>query len=243
MIYHVVNTYQPKSKEECARNDFAKSTWSLPLICIEDKHLKRSSLDIGDTRFVPFVKDLFDIAIAKKNVEDIIIFTNTDICLVSDIQAYVNDDQLKNDCYYAARNEFTADLDHSLNQEEVKQLLMHTVLGGGDLFVFRVKWWVTNRDKYPDMLLGCQWWDTILQDLMDQSCDEKPILRNIIYHRSHHSFWYRGNNKTENKGQIHNFNIANKLGYTTRNNILDVHYKTFYIADRVTRMVKKQIIL
>lgn len=217
-FFHLVNTYKSKNKEEQQRNAFAQQTWELckDLIpnYIDIKDLTRNSqTELNDSRSVPFVTDLIDEAVKNKKETDVIVFTNTDICfakdLIDEIKRQTN--SLEKECAYGARHEFDRDLESPLETStDIKKLLKHTVLGGGDIFVFTVNWWQRNRNRMKDYVLGCQWWDTALQKIMDTyKC---PVLKNVIYHRTHHSFWYQGSNQTENKGQQHNYKLAKEDG-------------------------------
>ena len=212
MIYHLVNYYVSKNAADKARNAFAEKSWkklydsvdAKPLY-IYDKELKRSSKELGDTRPVPYVKDLIDTATKDLKSDDVVMLTNMDTILHVNIGAFLH----KNALYYGCRRELEKDVDKLLTTTQIQKLqLMHE--SSADVFIFTVKWWNENKDTYPDMLLGCQWWDTCMIDLMEATKKRGETIRitNHIYHRSHKPFWFKDDNMFNNPGQKHNRELS-----------------------------------
>ncbi len=212
-IYHVVNVYEAKNPEDQKRNAFARKSWEklykrgvIPLH-ITDAEFSRSSKDIGDTRPVPYVKDVIAKAVAKaKGIKstDAILVTNMDTILHEGIIS----DIIKKPIFYGCRRELEADRTKLLSKAQIDKLVLaHS--SSADVFKFTFGWWKKHKDKYPDMLLGCQWWDTTMIDLMEALKKEKDIrVIHNIYHRNHKPFWFSEETMFKNPGQKHNRELA-----------------------------------
>lgn len=208
MIFHLVNTYEAKDKAESKRNKFAAASWQLLYRhgvvpnYVTCKDLPRTSCDIGDTRKLPFVKDLVDsLFTGDVNEDDVVLLTNMDTILSPTIITYCHPDAL----YYGCRRELDEDVKHLLTDDQINQLHLSNE-NSADVFIFSIGWWLRNKDRYPDMLLGCQWWDSAMIDLMISSGGRRIV--NHIYHRNHQPFWFDPKHMFDNAGQKHNRDLA-----------------------------------
>ena len=197
--FHLVNTHVSNSGNDHHRSEFAKRTWGklynkgwIPCH-IPDHELKRSSKDIGDTRQMPYIRDLIDRACFFAEPQDVIVITNNDTCIVNsaldDLKAPIN----RWGCAYCYRYDFHR-IDRELTKEEA---LKGTWYCGNDLFAFTKAWWLKWESKYPDMLLGCEAWDYIMRQMMIMSVgSEACSLNGLIYHQKHDSYsWERANHR------------------------------------------------
>ena len=211
MVHHLVNYYVAKDAADKARNDFAEKSWQqipdITTIRVHDSAFTRSSKDLGDERPVPYVKDLIGMLESRVvlNDDDVIMLTNMDTILHTGIKAFLHKDAL----YYGCRRELEKDVEKPLTTTQISKLaLAHE--SSADVFIFTFGWWKEHKDKYPDMLLGCQWWDTCMIDLMESTKKKGDVIRitNHIYHRTHNPFWFSGDNMFTNPGQIHNRKLS-----------------------------------
>jgi hypothetical protein len=207
MIYHLVNTYETNNVDERKRNAFANKSWQQLYeygvspqyrLC---EQMPRTSKDIGDTRTLPYVKDLIDTVDVQSNEEDVVILTNMDTVLHPAILTYCHPSAL----YYGCRRELDKDVKRLLTNEQINELHLSNE-NSADVFIFSINWWRQYRDKYPDMLLGCQWWDSAFIDLMISTGGRR--ITNHIYHRNHKPFWFDKTNMFDNPGQKHNRELA-----------------------------------
>lgn len=97
-LIHAVNTFAAKDEATARRNRVAMSTW-LPhyesgqlLFCpVPDSSLQRDSSLFGDSRRVPFVRDVIAAGIGMAAAEDAVVITNSDICLTTDAPQKITD--------------------------------------------------------------------------------------------------------------------------------------------------------
>lgn len=217
MIYHAHCVYNPRSKETQRRMNLARRTWEeQPWIdCPIPERSCRLFSDRGGV--VPYIKDLFAEAINGKDNGDIIVFTNSDIC-VSPICCVSIVAALQSiDAGYCFRRDFGR-LDQPLPVQKIKTGIHYC---GSDLYAFRAGWWRQYRREYPDLLLGREAWDAVLRLLIDETHPGKNCtLYNLIYHEKHSSTWENPLNKRTLRSQLYNVELAKQWmmvsGYNPR---------------------------
>lgn len=203
MIVHAYSDFEAKDPATRARNALAKTTWSTQMWVerpIGNAALKR--LWQEEERTYPYLKDLLDLAVKDADGNDIIVFTNTDICVRSDCALQVAAALQDSDAIYCYRRDFNQDFSEPIPDELIVRGDDYV---GSDLYAFRVHWWLNHREDFPDMLVGHEAWDPILRYLMEQTnpgCE--VVLKDLIYHRRHDSWWENPKNRYRLKGQLHN---------------------------------------
>lgn len=207
--------YVSSNRDEKRRNAYAASTWKhhenngeIYFLPVFDGMLTRSSRDLGDTRKVPFIRDLLDYAVASARPEDVALLTNTDTCVTVDgidkLRAAFANPNLH--AAYGFRHNIPGKL-----SGPYKDLRWAHADGGIDLIAVRPAWWQKCRDYFPsDMVMGCQWWDHIMRDVINESQPGiDPSLRNLIYHEIHEPFWDSDVKiRTKNPGQVVNWRAS-----------------------------------
>ena len=208
MIYHVYSSYRPRNPETRRRMALAARTWAKqPWVDtpIADDQVRCFSERSGT---VPFIRDLFNTGCQGKHDEDIIVFTNADICVSSDCCFKITMSLQSVDAVYCFRRDF---------QRLTEVLPDHAIRHGNhycgsDLYAFRVGWWHQYQDQFPDMLLGREAWDAVLRLLIEATHPQKQVgLQDLIYHERHGSVWENPMNRRTIAGQIHNINLAKKF--------------------------------
>jgi hypothetical protein len=177
----------------CDRDRAAVESWyrdDIINIPVNDEQLSRS-IDR-----LPFLKDLLDIAAAQCDLDDIIIYTNTDIGLVSDLNI-----NFASKLFFCPRKQVnrikaysTAELETVLYEDSINC----------DCFGFTKQWYLDNRDLIPDFVIGAPKWDIAFLCLMDGA----ERLNNIVYHVKHNPNWKIDNFRESN---IYNSFIFNKF--------------------------------
>ena len=209
MVIHCWSRYQTtdpdaKRREAVARRSWLNQPWQeLP---IDDAALPRL-FDEGSKR-LPFLHDLFDFAANKRNSSDIIVFSNSDLCMAPDACVRIVAALQSNDAGYAFRKDAYYRLTKPPTIEEIHQ---GTDYAGADLFFFRVGWWAKYRKLYPDMLLAREAWDCVMRHLIEETNPNKPLaLENICLHERHGgpTHWENPSIRYALKGQIHNLTLA-----------------------------------
>jgi len=164
---------------------------------IPESRLSRTSKSIlRDTRRLPFLRDLLDIAVRDATSRDIVVFTNDDVVFAPGL----TDTLLRvSTAAWASRYEF------------IRMPTLPTCLDiacarkhcGCDLFAMTPAWWRTHRREYPDMILGCEALDLVMRKLMLSTGGIE--LHAALAHEEHASWWltHRGD-----PGARHNRQLA-----------------------------------
>jgi hypothetical protein len=156
---------------------------------------------------VPYIKDILDIATSAKQPEDIIVFTNADTCVRTDAVYLIVGAMQATAAIYSFRRDFGP-----LNTPLPDNMIQNgTDYVGCDLFAFRVAWWLTYADSFPDLLLGRETWDCVMRLIMNwTNSDASAALPNMIYHERHATIWENHKNRHRLPSQIHNLNLAKR---------------------------------
>lgn len=149
---------------------------------------------------MPYIKDVIDIAWRGASLNDIIIYTNADICVRTDCAIVVAFLMQDRDTLYSYRRDFYEDFHLPKPDADIPSGRDYA---GCDLFAFRASWWGRARFDFPDLLLGRESWDAVMRTMMDwESRDTSGALDHLIYHRKHDSKWEHPNeNRLKLKGQ------------------------------------------
>lgn len=202
-IIHVSSVYRPKDKDSSRRASFAQKTWqeSYEKHNIIPAHLYDSFLD-GK---MPKIKDLIDHAFQISSENDIIMYTNSDICLSGDIYNSVLESCNKWKCTFSFRKDFRERISRNMSKEEIEGAEWYV---GADLFAFTREWWESWRDFIPDgQVIGRPTWDWVFRIAMGYSIEGKKVFlrkledqgsicetKDISYHEKHDSYWERAEN-------------------------------------------------
>jgi len=206
-VIHCWSRWNPTEPEAKRRGAVAQRSWlnqpwqELP---IDDSSLPRL-FDEGK-RQLPFLRDLFDYAAIRRSNGDIIVFSNSDLCMAPDACVRIVAALQSNDAGYA----FRKDAYYRLNKPPtIEEIYQGTDYAGADLFFFRSGWWSKYRKLYPDMLLAREAWDCVMRHLIEETNSNKPLaLENICLHERHNNGWENPSIRYALKGQIHNLNLA-----------------------------------
>lgn len=206
MILHVYSSYHPQNKDTQRRMALAQRTWASQQwkeIPVSDNQV-RTTHDRAGT--VPFVKDLIAAGIQMKDTDnDILVFTNSDICVSKDCCLKITSALQGTNAIYCFRRDF-ARLDTPLPGPIIGKGNHYP---GTDLFAFRIFWWNENEQYFPDMLLAREAWDAILRILIEHTNPNRECaLPNLIYHEWHPSAWEQRENRKTLAGQLHNLALA-----------------------------------
>ena len=200
MIFHLYSHFPNADAETQRRNRVAQLTWKKQLwkeLPVQDEDLPKLYVE-GDRRF-PYVKDLFDVGCRGCSDIDIICYTNADIMVRSDTYSEIAGALQESNAVYCFRRDFNHRIDKPIDDADFVKGVFYP---GKDLFAFRVKWWNTYRNDFPDMILAFEAWDAVLQELMDLTNPKgKTALRDLICHEKHSSRWERAENRYTLPGQ------------------------------------------
>ena len=142
-------------------------------------------------------------------------YTNSDICLTSDIYEKIKNSCDKWNCTFSFRKDFRFKLERKMTKSEIRDAEWYV---GSDLFAFTKKWWTQWRDYFPDgQSIGRPTWDWIFRIVMGKSVEgdvvfNQPLEKqgaicetpDISYHEKHDSYWERSENLMIDSNMINN---------------------------------------
>ena len=209
-IVHAWSLYAPPDADGRRRHAIAQSTWGKqPWIemPISDGQLPRLFNENGHN--FPFIRDLFDAACLGRKADDIIIYTNADIGMVSNACIRIAIQLNLAEAGYAFRRDLHIKVTHVPPDQDILQWHHYP---GSDVFFFRVRWWKKHGSQMPDMIPAREAWDPCLRILIDDTNDHPQMaLPNLCWHERHgkpSGYWEDPNNRYTLPGQIHNLRLA-----------------------------------
>lgn len=209
-VFHVYQDYAG-SEEEQRRNALALRTWDredkgwFDVGVNSAKDLSRDATSVGDTRRLPFIKDIIDqtTACQHHHPDGLILLTNTDTCLTPGFAHAIQ--RLDGEAYFSHRRDFPR-LDRLLTQNEIEGGQWYP---GSDLFVFTPRWWAAHRDEMPDMILGAEGWDKILRELIKATGGGE--IHGCCYHERHESQWERAGARENDPSNVYCRHLMKKF--------------------------------
>ena len=220
-IIHVTSIYKSDDSNSIRRTNFAKSTWKK----LYENNKIIPAMHYTNKQDIPKIKDLFEYGYSLcVNEDDIIMYTNSDICLTSDLYQKIIDSCNKYDCTFSFRKDFLFTLDKEMDNvvvEKAKYSGGNETPTGADLFAVTKSWWEKWRNYLPnDQVIGRPTWDWIFRITMGKSIEGDIVFEqtfeeqgsvcetpNITYHEYHNSFWERPENLLD-KDSLKNSIIA-----------------------------------
>jgi hypothetical protein len=204
-IIHVYQRTPWATSEEKRRNAVAKQTWDKIgwVDCgLDDNCFVRNASNVIPTekKNIPMIKDMIRMACIGRDDTDVIVLTNTDTCVASNLLERLTGSLP----VYAYRYDFKK-LDSPIHDAEI---CLGQKYAGCDLFAFRVGWWRRNHALFPDMVLGRESWDRIMRELLKLSQGRE--LTCAIYHERHDSFWESAANINNDPSNLRNRMLARK---------------------------------
>ena len=222
-IIHISSLYKSNDTENNRRSNLAQVTWKK--LYETEKIIPFIKYDNVNNKNIPKIKDLFNEGYNMCiNDNDIIMYTNSDICLTEDLYKKVVESCNKYECTFSFRKDFLFELDRPMS----KTMIENTKYSGGniypegaDLFAVTKSWWEKWKDYLPnDQVIGRPTWDWIFRITMGKSIEGDIVFSqtfeeqgticetpNISYHESHNSYWERPENLLD-KDSIKNSRIA-----------------------------------
>ena len=201
MIYRVYSDHIPDYRTQAAVQSWYRD--GITNIPVKDCELKRKHNNI------PYLKDILDKGVERcENNDDVIIYSNTDIFLVNDKVNFPCEQ------FFCVRKNVPSVKYFSEN--DIKDIPYEYSVNC-DTIGFTKKWYLKNRKKIPDFLIGRPNWDLTMLRLL-----KGKRLFNKTYHVEHKSEWKTlGNNEptiTHNV-LLHNKFLKKKdISYTSKGN-------------------------
>jgi hypothetical protein len=224
IVIHTTSFFKPRNENDLRRHRFALRTWIRQYInkqmifCpLFDSQLTRSSRDVGDKLFMPFIRDIFEHGYKRCSEDDIIAFCNSDICMIDNTMNYAIQNAKRYGCTYSFRRDICGEkLSEFLTRTNIEMKTRWYV--GMDFTAFTTKWWANWKHMTTDNLIGKPTWDWMMRFLMSYSHNPQYALTtpvsdlgkvletpNIIYHEKHESYAERPENYNLDSANVYCF--------------------------------------
>lgn len=205
MIFHVVDIFGTTDRHQKARKSW-DAIYSAGVVPCHKSSYQRTAKGVGDTRELPYLRDLLAVGLSRStNPDDIILWCNDDVVLIPEIVQFCQDEVAPNGAVSMRRFEPT-------NPGAV-----HI---GRELLAFRKDWLSAQISKFPDFILGCPFFDIVIAAIIrkhygikstieNMTCDMPPAdsIRRYAHHDTHPSGW-AGVNEHRFAGNLHNRKLA-----------------------------------
>lgn len=215
-IYHAFEYHEEKNENTRKRRNKALNSWNVlygnGVIANPYPKYIRDARSIGDTRALPYLKDVIKHALDMSEPEDIVFWTNDDNVLHPQLPDMLRMFISIHDCCSSQRLDFeTIPSMEASPDEMVTKGQTHM---GRDLFGATKRWWLEHWDNIGDSILAAEIWDIHLASYMRKTkgfdstrqnlesiipCVELP--RGYVLHEKHQSYWTRD---PKNVSNVHN---------------------------------------
>lgn len=183
-LWHVTERHKTSNSESERKAIQAESSW---VDLYKRRELKpchvwrypRSSASIGDTRNLPFLKDVLCAGLTKCRDHDIVVWTNDDTILHSEAANSVLSSLSKTDACSSFRVNFEKGNLPKLTDPVDKIRSAGKFDLGRDLFAFRASWLIRNWNCIPDFYLGELEFDLVLAVLIRKLAGQATTKVNI----------------------------------------------------------------
>jgi len=147
--------------------------------------LRRNSRnDMGNTRDLPYIKEMLDWA-AKIECGKIG-YINSDILLGDEFYEAIQGDY---DAFIFPRSDIAETNSTKFCRGDFKVIYGGDQHIGADGFFFDKTWWLNNRDLFPDdLIIGETEWDTCYRKIIADATDNY-LEKRVLYHVYHDAKW------------------------------------------------------
>lgn len=223
-LFHCYEEHKETNQMQARRRESMQRSWMEiyqkdgVIACpLRENDYPRTSLDIGDSRRLPCLKDVLWSCMEKANPDDIIFFTNDDNYLHRELPEMLRFHISLYECVSAQRCEFKQSPLPPGSQSPMQFASNSNMHMGRDLFAFTKRWLDEHWDEIPDFILGCSDFDLCLATLIRNYLGIKSSRKNLediifpaelprgyVSHVFHTPAWTRPGYKNEAPGQRHN---------------------------------------
>jgi hypothetical protein len=235
-LLHCCERHEENNPQERKRKEYARQTWDTlyadhGVIPCHLWNYPRTALDIGDTRALPYLKDVLSFAMQQAGEDDIIFFTNDDNMLHPDLPGFLKFHVSVYGAVAMRRCEFQRPPPPLTPREHWVRL--HTNHCGRDLFAFQCGWLRERFDSIPDFILGAPEWDFAISCLIRQGFGIRSDSVNIfqllwpaecelgyVGHVMHDATWQRPGINSSALANKHNRRLFSEWAKRTGESIL-----------------------
>jgi hypothetical protein len=210
-LVHVYSDYDHRADDAEFRFSVAELSWKREYnstdwvaVPVHDSTLHRNALSIGETKPVPFLKDIIERAVEVSAPDDIIVFTNDDTNFAPNFSNDIKTILSTHDAVWGSRQELVS-IKGPPTREEMSKGYKHC---GADVFAFRKSWWMKFRDRVPDFLLSFECWDLSFRTLINIAGGVEA--EGLCAHHIHQPYWHMAQFR-ECVGNLYNRELCRKF--------------------------------
>lgn len=235
-IFHVWSCLAKVGEETQRRMKVAQVSWQQEAEWSGNwtiKEAKREDLPrVHEDGDLPFVRDLIEHAIAQGAKDnDIISLSNSDVGCVQGVTSQILDVVREHGCAYTHRHDLSR-IDKIITSEaDVGDRC--SWYPGSDWFFMTVAWWKKHSAEFPDMVVGREFWDAVMRQLMKKYGTRE--IQKAVWHEKHVSLWEQPGNRQNLPGNVHNRQLAMRWFAENRSDDKDPYRTTWNIQPGVTR--------
>lgn len=154
----------------------------------------RSAQGIGDRRDLPYMHDMIAHAMAQATSDDdMVVVSNGDGCMVPDMGARIRRTIDRYGAFFTHRWDFGHPVEHVHSPTNGKWY------PGSDVFGFSVGWWKQHGREYPDMIVGAEYVDCVLRQLIKLRAHPEAEIHGAVFHEKHESAWTKERRSPSNQ--------------------------------------------
>lgn len=233
-IVHVWADWRTERTAESQRRaEVAQASWQIEyatgrwIPCqVLREETDRDGMSIGDPHNVNFVHDTVDRALRQAtNAGDIIALTNADIGFTPGLTGKIIEVVTRHGAAFTHRRDFDHIGQPFVSEAEVK---LGKFYPGTDAFFFTVEWWRAHRAEYGDFLMGREYWDEVLRQLVKYTGGRG--IEFAVWHEWHESFW-SGEARETMAGNVHNHRL--RAEWFTRTGLQEEDFRWWQSAEGV----------
>lgn len=219
-IYHCYEFHPERNTMEARRKARAQASWQKlyrdGVIACPLKEYPRTAKSIRDRRDLPYLKDVLSPAMTMAQPWDIILWTNDDNFLHSNLPAALQFHVGVYDVCTSQRCEFHGPLPPASKSPDTFAELGRNHMGR-DLFASTRQWLELHWNEIPDFILGASDFDLCLacmvrlhfgitsdRNNLEQTIFPADLPRGYVAHEYHEPKWRAVDNEKVAPSQIHN---------------------------------------
>ncbi len=220
-VIHCVEMHDESNPKEAARKLVAKRSWDAlyeqGVIPVHVWAYPRNALAIGDSRPLPYLRDVLAVALTQASDADIVFWTNDDDVLHGELPDLLRFHISLYECCSSARCEFKDIPMPSLSSKPSVFATNGRGHMGRDLFAATRAWWMANLNEIPDFILGASEFDLCLAAIvrlhfgfitsrsnLELVMFPADLPRGYVSHQWHQSRWSDPKIVDSAPSQLHN---------------------------------------
>jgi hypothetical protein len=240
-IYHMWSHLGPRDGDTGRRMNIAQDSWhreagwagNWTLCELGRDKLPRLMTNDGD---LPYIKDMINAAFAEGAKDtDIISISNSDVGCIHGFTSQILDSVRECGTAYTHRHDLhNAKIEKpiTLESEVARRCQWYP---GSDWFFFTAGWWKRHQGEFPDMVIGREFWDCVLRQLLKKHGSRE--IQNAVWHEKHPTQWDKPGNRENLPGNKHNRALATQFFVENKSNDRDPFRTTWNLQPGTTANV------